>query len=48
MVRNAKALKKNTKEFDGILEPDRLRMVGLIKRLRSASLKPNPHRLGGC
>jgi hypothetical protein len=31
-----------------ILETDRLRMVGLIKRLRNASLKPNPHRPGGC
>jgi hypothetical protein len=33
--------------FTRILETDRLRMVGLIKRLRSASLKPNPHRPGG-
>jgi PilZ domain len=34
--------------FTRILETDHLRMVGLISRLRSASLKPNPHRPGGC
>jgi hypothetical protein len=33
--------------FTRILETDRLRMVGLIKRLRSAALKANPHRPGG-
>jgi hypothetical protein len=32
--------------FTRILETDRLRMVGLINRLRNVS--PNPHRLGGC
>ena len=31
-----------------ILETDHLRMVGLISRLRNASLKLDPHRPGGC
>jgi hypothetical protein len=34
--------------FTKILETDRLRMVGLIKRLRNASPKPNAPRLSGC
>jgi hypothetical protein len=33
--------------FTRILETDRMRMVGLIRRLRSASLKPNPDGAGG-
>lgn len=34
--------------FTRILETDRMRMVGLIERLRSASLKPDLRRPGGC
>jgi hypothetical protein len=34
--------------FTKIIETDHLRMVGLINRLRNASLKANPYPLVGC